>query len=216
MRDSTPPLSLPQMILVHTNTMKVALMPKPMTVVTKLVPEPNISNPKTNPLSHTQDATTITHKPQKARTTNNSRISTTACRDSKNTPLHRFFNTPQEWWHMSDKLHTWQAQRGNNRGRWKLRKAQKIRDTHVRKIETLEAYYAEEKEERKGKPWNCEEMKWNHSGFGVTQRMVVWEQTRIEREKEKEIKKKLFFSLGLRLVWWDPLHEVDPHRCWGF
>jgi len=42
--DSTPPLSLPQIILVQTNTMKVALMPNPITVVTKFVPEPNISN----------------------------------------------------------------------------------------------------------------------------------------------------------------------------
>jgi hypothetical protein len=42
--DSTPPLSLPQIILVQTNTMKVALIPNPITVVTKLVPEPNISS----------------------------------------------------------------------------------------------------------------------------------------------------------------------------
>lgn len=43
-RDPTRPLSLPQIILVQTNTMKVALNPKPMAVVTKLVPEPIISN----------------------------------------------------------------------------------------------------------------------------------------------------------------------------
>lgn len=47
--DSTPPLSLPQIILVQTNTMKVALMPNPITVVTKFVPEPNISNNKNQP-----------------------------------------------------------------------------------------------------------------------------------------------------------------------
>ena len=40
--DVTCLCSLPQIILVHTNTMKVALNPKPMTVVTKLVPEPPI------------------------------------------------------------------------------------------------------------------------------------------------------------------------------
>jgi hypothetical protein len=50
--DSTPPLSLPQIILVQTNTMKVALIPNPITVVTKLVPEPNISNYKNQHLLH--------------------------------------------------------------------------------------------------------------------------------------------------------------------
>lgn len=34
------PLNLPQSILEHTNTMKDALNPNPITVVTKLVPEP--------------------------------------------------------------------------------------------------------------------------------------------------------------------------------
>lgn len=39
-RDPTCPRNLPQIILVQTNTMKVALNPNPITVVTKLVPEP--------------------------------------------------------------------------------------------------------------------------------------------------------------------------------
>jgi hypothetical protein len=55
--DSTPPLSLPQIILVQTNTMKVALMPNPITVVTKLVPEPNISNYQNQPLTKKRNLT---------------------------------------------------------------------------------------------------------------------------------------------------------------
>lgn len=105
-RDSTPPLSLPHMILVQTNTMKVALMPKPMTVVTKLVPEPNISNPKTNPHTHT-------HAPSDASTTNTplkleAGIATEAAPQHIE---HRHFTDSSTQTHdgTPDKVHTWQV-----------------------------------------------------------------------------------------------------------
>lgn len=71
--DSTPPLSLPQIILVQTKTMKVALMPNPITVVTKLVFEPNISNHKNQKMMQPQQI--LQHKQHQTKT-----------------PLHRFFN----------------------------------------------------------------------------------------------------------------------------
>jgi len=54
-------------------------------------------------------------------------------------------------------------------------------------------------------------MEWNHSGFGVTQRMVVG-----NRQEHRERKLSYFLTWELERSRWGPLHEVDPHRCWGF
>lgn len=68
--------SLPQINLVHTNTMKVALIPNPMTVVIRFIPDPNILTSaflvfkKKHQISNTQISAQFSRFKQMQKTTN--------------------------------------------------------------------------------------------------------------------------------------------------